>query len=639
LSVHADVDAHSVDYDPASGLNDLSMTFGNRDTAAGAGVPLGPQQKITNWLPSRSCPSGQTYQFDSAVFPDGIPEYCYNMKCRWMPATNFLWITTPVQSASFRPCIALCEVKVTYTYEPPPPATIAFDFGSGLPEQQVLIHKYRNDDTYPLGNRQIPATSTTGPRVKVVVTLNGPGAANRTVWFRVVDPPDKSPYVPAADRKYGDNQDAAKRNGLLFVTDVNGNITGGGTSGVLQTTSRPDGGVNLLLETTSSNAGDNYQIEASFNPSADFYPLSANQPCASCSKSAIYTTWKRVYYEYRRMFRQGSYITEKPKTAAGGTTIWPVDMSPFPVGQNFTVRLIHAPRLDRVFLIALGGLIDEPFWSEDRVVHVVPQATTSAGTISPAHLEITSGSPLAHDYGIDSTFKPQNGPPLPYLADAVGFVGTGNDFFDADLNLVTGMYDTAFVEYQAILQTTTEWPNHRNLQGGTAYWLSQKWKEAALQLGTDRLSAPNTMHIYGGSEIPDPNNPVNNQPGAELGVTHVGGGTNRSMIWTGRIETAVTQANQNVFSLSPANVNREVVVHELAHQWRVNAGSPDGHCLEDAYVLNGTFCGMHRSFYIPAHNPELGDGIILFHYSHPQNAAVDSEYMTIRNAAEPVPQQ
>ena len=114
---------------------------------------------------------------------------------------------------------------------------------------------------------------------------------------------------------------------------------------------------------------------------------------------------------------------------------------------------------------------------------------------------------------------------------------------------------------------------------------------------------------------------------------------NRSWIWIGRIETAVTEPNQNVFSLNATNVNREVVPHELGHQWKVNVASGDGHCLSNAYTNDGTFCGMHRSFNLRAHNPELGDGVFLFHYDKPRTGPADSEYLTIRRRPEPVPQQ
>lgn len=89
------------------------------------------------------------------------------------------------------------------------------------------------------------------------------------------------------------------------------------------------------------------------------------------------------------------------------------------------------------------------------------------------------------------------------------------------------------------------------------------------------------------------------------------------------------------------NVTMENVAHELAHQWRVNEPAPPrgdggGHCAYNAYANANRYCGMHLAF-DDGHNGERGDGIVLFHYSRLPNGQADSEYLSIRQAAEPIP--
>ncbi len=88
---------------------------------------------------------------------------------------------------------------------------------------------------------------------------------------------------------------------------------------------------------------------------------------------------------------------------------------------------------------------------------------------------------------------------------------------------------------------------------------------------------------------------------------------------------------------------REVVVHEVVHQWGVNpppssANVNVGHCLEQRYQHDGKYCLMHMPYHDAAHNSEFSDGLVALHYRR-QNNMVDSEHITIRHATEPVPTQ
>lgn len=79
----------------------------------------------------------------------------------------------------------------------------------------------------------------------------------------------------------------------------------------------------------------------------------------------------------------------------------------------------------------------------------------------------------------------------------------------------------------------------------------------------------------------------------------------------------------------------EVLVHELAHQWNVNSAYPDHECTRNSYDSAGLFCQGNG----PQNSGQYDDGHYTFHYIGTTPATADSEYMTIRKAPEPRPQQ
>jgi hypothetical protein len=82
----------------------------------------------------------------------------------------------------------------------------------------------------------------------------------------------------------------------------------------------------------------------------------------------------------------------------------------------------------------------------------------------------------------------------------------------------------------------------------------------------------------------------------------------------------------------PLVINGETTAHETVHFW-VHTGGPknDGHCLDVSYRNSQLNCLMHKDYQGPGH----ADGIVDLHYL--QHGA-DSEYMTVRRAADPIPQ-
>lgn len=510
---------------------------------------------------------------------------------------------------------------------PPDPGTFAFDLASS-DDVKVLIHKYRDETTYP------SPLQTEDHQIRVEGTLtdrSGRPMAGKTVYFRVIDPPDVAPYVPQGDRAAGDNADASA-----------GSLNSGGRT--VSALTDGSGRVALVLHTTDHVAGDNYQVEAS---------TTAAFSCgaAGCAKSATYTAWKRVYYETAKMFRRGSHVALDRPTNVDETEIWVDDITPFQSGQ--VVRLIHAPRYQQAPQQSTGpfATLDplESFYEEDHLIDVVPASTDAQGHAVPAHLQLRTNDVLLHTYGADRSFAGAVGPAIKYFADFVGPVGSNRDFFEADGSLLTGLYQDAFVEYVPAATPVPEIPYEPVLQMGWWSSLSKKWFFNAVRAGAGvgngsaQAALPNHQHLLGAAEtIGGQTTLPNGQRGVvtRFGETNVADGSNFSWVFRGRIERAVTEPTQPIFHLSADVAVAEVSAHELTHQWRTNAALPGEHCGEDRYQRDGRWCLMHT----PAppgdvHGRGMADGLAAFHYVRGTSGTVNSEYVTIRDAAEPVPQR
>jgi hypothetical protein len=337
------------------------------------------------------------------------------------------------------------------------------------------------------------------------------------------------------------------------------------------------------------------------------------------------------------MFRSGAYITQN--LPAKANILFVSDLSRFQSGD--LVRLIHAPRLQSTPLAPLSELpITELFYSEDHVVDVVTTTTVLPdGTSLGPHLQLRLGDTLGAPFGLDTSFTGDDpsATPVPYLRDGVGVVSAG--FYEPDLALVADAYEATYVEVVAAGNTAPEIPFQTYAPLPLSNYIANKWFENGKRTpSADVTPDPNHGQIAGGTRH---DNPFTTSPtaGAELGYTPYGGGHHRSWVWVGRIELAVTQPPQNVFTLSAQALNAEVTLHETVHQLRVNTVPPAnvqvGHCLKERYQMDGKYCHMHAPFYDLAHNGELGDGAADFHYEVDAGGNVDSEYIHIRRHAEP----
>jgi hypothetical protein len=524
------------------------------------------------------------------------------------------------------------EVRVTFV--PPLPAadptyrvivdnvnfyerTIVLDPPSDSP-QKVLIHE-------TAGGPFLSTLQTTDREIKITATLKTgtTSPAGVTGYFRVLDPPDRSVYIPVANQTANDNRDNNDTtSGRLTGAGV---VQVSGSPGVIQATADMNGVVRLTLTSTDQEAGDNYQIEASFD---------SNFSCAqNCWRSGIITAWKRVYVERDSMYRQGAQLAAD---AGAGQNIVRVRQSPFRRGD--TIRLIHAPYRDGTGPIDATGAINLGYWSELAVIDRVANdraADNRGGDI------LTLVGTLQNSYGVDrSGFS--NGA-LDYLNDGAVRETPPPNQFETNTSYLAGAFAPAFVEYvllDAIANPHVSIPFIDQLTAGQLALFAGKWVENA-----DHTASPtggvrfppmalNHQYLIGAASHLNVN--------VVLGSTFNGNRANFSFIWLDTLERGCSVRNfaRNqqllIFGLNPANVNGETVVHEIAHQWDVNPpeATTGGHCNQTVYPTHPTptaGCIMHA-----VSDANANDNVAAFHYVN-NAGVVDSEYITIRSAPDPLP--
>jgi hypothetical protein len=499
--------------------------------------------------------------------------------------------------------------------------SLTLELGPTSPEthRRVLTHKYRTDDTYPS-----PYQRADG-RLEIVGWVrgaNGAPLAGRTVYFRVKDPPDTAPYaVAAGDARDDDNHDRGspqvQRPGTLTASSA---------------VSDSSGRVSTTLIATSFASGDNYIVEATLDPEMAASPSFA---CgSSCARTGVITAWKRVYVEVNRMAKRGALL--RADVLPGRKVLRVSDVRPFP-SPPFDALLIHAPSP-----VEAGS----DFWTEK--VRVVEKVAFDSSLFhlhpEPGELRLdSSGSGVTRRYSGPITTNPSsNAPPKSYLADGVVFI-SGNrseDYYLIKGKLVDDAYDSAFVEHVWLtdVQAPDLEPHQRRIPYdgviphiptidgySTRNWLTRKWSRNVTRSGIGIAAIPNHHILFTASR--------HQVVGSTTwyGHTAAAGGYNDTWLYLGSI---------------PDDKEAEALVHELAHQWRVNhpfGGSSDsgGHCdvaLGAAQSMArhaSENCTMTSDVY---GSPDTADGIVGFHYIRRPDGTLHSEYLHCRRRAEPIPQ-
>jgi hypothetical protein len=539
-------------------------------------------------------------------------------------------------------------------------ARLVFDLDQGLatfdPNQaKMLTHKYRSDDAYfsiyqrttlvsdPNPPPLPPGTPPPPPRPQMDITgsvVNAPADGPYDVYFKLVDPKDPSPYA-VGDAHAGDNGDT-QHPALLMLPDGT-HRTNVGT--VLHTTwDRLTRKVALVLEGTDHYAGDNYQVEASFDQA--FPCENTHDPSYPCATTAIMTTWKRIYIETDHMFRSGAFVTADTDPAVADVEI--SEQSSFVAGQS--VRFIHGSPFHHGLAPAGSPFGDTSFFEDATIL--TPAQNDPLGAIyidTDGHWHMRLTHPLRNVFLRTDTRG------VSFWADAVGpMTAPGNGFFEPNTSLLHDYFATMFVDVADAPQTVSEFPHldidllPQPAQRGLAPRLmANRWfqnSERGTASPDDAKALPNHIHLVGATAIP-----LNPACGTDLGDTYVSLTSNVSWIWVRRIEDAPFPFGSNepaqcvglyqgTHNRVPAMVNGLSVTHELTHQWDVNppVATTFGHCGETSATVPGDVCLMNRAFFATAPPVEIDSGRATLHYlAHGAN----SEYSTVRSQLEPIPQQ
>jgi hypothetical protein len=525
-----------------------------------------------------------------------------------------------------------------------------FDLDPGLAaldanQAKLLTHKYRSDDMYPSIYQRTtlvvdpnppplpPGTPPPPPLPQMDITGSVahtlPSSPN-DVYFKLIDPKDVAPYA-LADAHPGDNVVDSAGPLLMLPDGTHRTQVGQVLHATWDATTKKTA---VVLEGTDRYAGNNYQVEASFDPA--FPCENTHDPNYPCAASAIVTAWKRVYLETDHMFRSGTFLAANTDPASDDVLV--DDGSVFHAGQS--VRFIHGSPFQHG-IAPSGSLFGDTSYSEDAII-LTPLPTDPLPAVyllnHQWHVRLTH--PLNH------LFRQSHVAGVFMWADAVGpMSGPDAGFFDSNPSLLRDYFATMFVELADAPQTVPEFPfidfTAVTLVDVALRTMALRWFQNADRgtTPTDVHSYPNHFHVIGASRVP-----FDSHCSTRFGDTIVSGGGNVSWIWVRRIEDsnlAITEAPCVGFLLSTRGrvlslVNGLTMAHELTHQWSVNvATDPTGHCHEQSYLMNGDVCLMNAAYLASAQANQIDAGRVSLHYL---NHGADSEYLTIRNQTEPIPQ-
>lgn len=478
---------------------------------------------------------------------------------------------------------------------------VQFDLGASVPptadQAKILLSKAVWDVGYP-SSAQLANDSSGNPQMRIAGTLvdrvtgqpkSGP------VYLRIEDPPDSAPYRDG-DASADDNDGPPA---TLSSTTVQADNTGR---------------FEAIVVFHSHVAGDNYRIVGSADQSFN---------CGgTCPRSTVLTLWKRIYLEEQHMFRRGAFVSDLARS--GGSVIPVSDPAPF------RGLAAHASRLELVHADSGDG---QGFYFD-----IVTFADLSQD--SNGDWIVRTDETLPREYGASASHVPQT-PIMDVMRDGIGVVDGGT--YDSAPEYVTPLFAAMYTEVKPVpAPAVLEVPYVPELTYITARYFAARWLQNGITSNAfSRQVRSNVFHQMALSQMPTIADPATGRLGAELGVTVVGGGSNYSAILLRRIEdlTAGNVADplgglvgREYFALSASIVAAETTAHETVHLWVHTGGDGQGHCTAERWQHDSLNCLMHTPYSGPGH----ADGMVDLHY---ENHGNDSEYMTIRRSADPVPLQ
>ncbi|UCF81155.1 MAG: IPT/TIG domain-containing protein [Acidobacteriota bacterium] len=411
-----------------------------------------------------------------------------------------------------------------------------------------------------------PSTAQSADGQVTIKVITNPPLVGETVYLRIIDPPDTALYGTPS---FGDNNDkvAGEDAGSFSAADRSVDTTSVVTGA--------DGTVEVTLYITDRYAGDNYKIQASFEPFAGDDP--PNPGTRIKAESGTITAWKRIYVERDDMYRRGGMLFS--------------DFTPDGDSLPDTIQVETGHNL------IVGDGID--IFDADHPVEMFAHEAATIQTITPD----TGFDSVALDVDLQQGYNA--GFAGGDKGAGVGVPSTG--FYKADAGLLHDTYGEVFVEYlfpDAGRGAVPYRPSFvlADLTPFRDIWFSNQTKA-------------NYLFLVGGTERSD--NPLSK------GTSHDGKELN--FVWIKRIEASAADA--------PA-ANRDVVCHEFGHQFGVNPEDSLGHDLNDAWCIATTcpteLCVMNES-------RDAENDIIKFDHSLNSDSSGAKDTEEVRGAIDGLP--
>ena len=398
-------------------------------------------------------------------------------------------------------------------------------------DQRVLLSRAVPDDDFPSREQREDGKIFVWARLSSLIDPTG-----RTAYFRLLDPPDRSGYVSAITPD--DN----------LPSSPNGDITVAAPFG-------PSGEAVAVLNvgepTHPGVSGNNFRVEVSLTDDPDFRPLAT---------SPLYTTWRRNYIEYDKMWKEGAWI--RAQTTPGSPTPTEIEVSN---SALFSVG-------DRVHV--LSGDTGSTASGEFGLV-----TSVDAGSIH-VEREAAPGQGLLNSYSghaSDDVF--------PY-----GFVArTANGEYSGDLKFdsLPKSYSDAFTEWRVLPSRghVPNWPSPPDPED--TYMLSRSPRFFNARRAPS-WPERNTLHVIS----------------AASSVRTLGAITNNvaELTWIFEERIALLYPSQTEAA------RYMIAAHEFGHQFNVNQSGPGGHDGFPAWS-GETTCMMKN----PLEPDDLMTGIVRFH--------------------------
>lgn len=584
----------------------LNPNMADRDPEAGTFDARKPQSSLT------SCSTPASFS-EVSVFSSSV---IAQVRPYLRGEENELHVEELADGACGDVRIEYLDVTFHY-YENVPHIQFAVTPATPEDERKVLIHRRRSDYDYlSPWQSAVPGTDDQqASRVLIrgtVTNSDGSAYANERVYLRVQDPPSPIPYMPAGMVRWFDNPYGIS----LFLVPSFDFLT------YWQTFStNGEGKFEAVMPTAQYLAGENQVVEAStiFLPLLIYPGRVECREDDGCYRGGTFTTWRRVYLEADRMFREGAFIrTDVP---AGSTEIQVTNARPW--------RWARPTNPIPITIIHSGSDFAGPFYMEQRNV-----IRARGGQNGVLELDL----PVSRDYfarvsSVDSRLR---------AGDAVGRTDRGT--FAQHTALAIDFFQTAFTDYQVLPEGTKnvvpyvplveECPSMRYCTE-----IAGKWFENS----NGSVARNNHQHLVAASRSEfDASGEIGH---AVLGQH--GPFPNAAFIFNALIEEIVADTNGPYAGLNLNNFIAETTVHELVHLYDVNppglfSDDPTvpitgGHCMLMAW--DGGQCLMSSNRTAAEH----ADGKVSAHVQPGVVGAVvndfgDSEYRRIRYRLDPLPQ-